>query len=185
MRQSNRRTPVVFHVGLVLFCLVLFSTYLTGGLYARYTTSASGSDSARVASFHIESDGNWTGSSESVDLELNFFDPAKLTDSLSFEISSASEVAVQYDVVITMPTLPNECDYSWLEIKLGEATPSSVNGNVYTFSGVGTFAPNYSGAPSEHTLTFAIKQEFLGTPPARLPDVEAHVEITIRAEQID
>ena len=186
MRQSNRRTPVVFHVGLVLFCLVLFSTYLTGGLYARYTTSASGSDSARVARFEITGGGNWTDSTENIDLDLNFFDPNKTSASLDFTISSASEVAVEYDVVITMPTLPNECDYSWLEIKLGEATPSSVNGNVYTFSGVGTFAPNYSGAPSEHTLTFAILQKFWGTPPAGLMDLkDGTVEITIRAEQID
>ena len=184
MRQSNRRTPVVFHVGLVLFCLVLFSTYLTGGLYARYTTSASGSDSARVARFEITGGGNWTDSTENIDLDLNFFDPNKTSASLNFTISSASEVAVKYDVVITMPTLPNDCDYSWLEIKLGDKSPS-VNGNVYTFSGVGTFAPNYSGAPSEHTLTFAILQEFLGTPPARLPDVTDSVQITIRAEQID
>lgn len=184
MRQSNTRTPAVFHVGLVLLCLVLFSTYLTGGLYARYTTSASGSDSARVARFEITGGGNWTDSTENIDLDLNFFDPNKTSASLDFTISSASEVAVKYDVVITMPTLPNDCDYSWLEIKLDGKEPTA-EGNVYTFSGVGTFAPNYSGAPSEHTLTFAILQEFWGTPPANLSDVTDSVQITIRAEQID
>ena len=186
MRQSNTRTPAVFHVGLVLLCLVLFSTYLTGGLYARYTTSASGSDSARVARFEITGGGNWTDSTENIDLDLNFFDPNKTSASLTFEITSGSEVAVKYDVVITMPDQPDGYDYSWLEIKLGEATPSSVNGNVYTFSGVGSFVPNYSGDSHKHTLSFAIKQEFWGTPPANLPDVEkGTVVITIRAEQID
>lgn len=184
MRQSNTRTPAVFHVGLVLLCLVLFSTYLTGGLYARYTTSASGSDSARVARFEITGVDSWTNQGE-IDLDLNFFDPNKTSASLDFTISSASEVAVEYDVVITMPTLSNDCDYSWLEIKLDGKEPTA-EGNVYTFSGVGTFAPNYSGAPSEHTLTFAILQEFWGTPPTNLSDVEkGTVVITIRAEQID
>lgn len=35
----------------VLFCLVLISTALLGGLFARYTTSGTGSDNARVAKF--------------------------------------------------------------------------------------------------------------------------------------
>ena len=35
----------------VLFCLVLITTSMMGGLFARYITSATGSDSARVASF--------------------------------------------------------------------------------------------------------------------------------------
>lgn len=35
----------------ILFCLTLFSIYLTSGLYARYTTSDIGEDMARVISF--------------------------------------------------------------------------------------------------------------------------------------
>ena len=35
----------------ILLCLTLFSVHLTSGIYARYTTTASGSDSARVISF--------------------------------------------------------------------------------------------------------------------------------------
>ena len=76
MRKLNTRTPIAFHIGLVLFCLVLFSTYLTGGLYARYTTSASGSDSARVASFQIQGENSWEQGTE-VDLNLNFLIPLK------------------------------------------------------------------------------------------------------------
>ncbi len=193
MRQSNTRTPAVFHVGLVLLCLVLFSTYLTGGLYARYTTSASGSDSARVARFEITGGGNWTDSTENIDLDLNFFDPNKTSASLDFTISSASEVAVEYDVVITMPTLSNNSDYQeWLKIELkkGEDILETLTADdestvVFTFDNVGEFAPNQSGAHA-YTLVFSITDEFLGIPPAGLMDLkDGTVEITIRAEQID
>lgn len=40
-----------------LFCLTLFSFYLCGGLYARYTTSARGEDAARVAKFDVSENG--------------------------------------------------------------------------------------------------------------------------------
>ena len=192
MRQSNRRTPVVFHVGLVLFCLVLFSTYLTGGLYARYTTSASGSDSARVARFEITGVDSWTNQGE-IDLDLNFFDPNKTSASLNFTISSASEVAVKYDVVITMPTLSNNSDYQeWLKIELkkGEDILETLTADdestvVFTFDDVGEFAPDQSGAHA-YTLVFSITDQFLGIPPAGLMDLkDGTVEITIRAEQID
>ncbi len=185
MKKLNKRTPVVFHVGLVLLCLVLFSTYLTGGLYARYTTTASGGDSARVAKFHITSGGNWTGSSEAVDLELNFFDPAKLKDILSFTISSSSEVAVKYDVVITMPEGMEH--YDWLEITLdkGQANEKTAvaEEHVFIISDVGSFTPNDNNTYT-HTLTFSVRPDYWGNP-GTLLDTDGAVQITIHAEQID
>ena len=41
----------------ILLCLTLFSFYLCGGLYARYTTSDSGEDAGRVARFDVSEDG--------------------------------------------------------------------------------------------------------------------------------
>ncbi len=54
--KKNRRSSMtfgekmIFFAG-VLFCLVLITTAMMGGLFARYTTIGSGSDSARVASW--------------------------------------------------------------------------------------------------------------------------------------
>ena len=56
MRQQNIKTPLVFRIGGLLFCLLLFSVSLMGGLYARYTASASGGDDARVAQFSFADD---------------------------------------------------------------------------------------------------------------------------------
>ena len=49
--QPNKKIPFVFKLALMLTSLLMLSFHLTGGLYARYTTTASGSDSARVARF--------------------------------------------------------------------------------------------------------------------------------------
>lgn len=185
MRKLNTRTPIAFHIGLVLFCLVLFSTYLTGGLYARYTTSASGSDSARVAIFQIQGENSWEQGKE-VDVNLSFFDPALAQDTLSFSITSASEVAVRYSVEIVMPEKDdngNTIDYQWLTVTLDDAAPVTSETNVFTIANIGTFSPN-DGSKYEHTLTFTIPDDYMGLPDV-VGDITGKVIITVRAEQID
>ena len=54
--SRKRKSSMGFGEGMmwmagVLFCLVLITTAMMGGLFARYTTSDSGSDSARVVAF--------------------------------------------------------------------------------------------------------------------------------------
>lgn len=51
MTKSNHKTPWVFRLGVSLLCALLLTTYWMGNLYARYSTTASGGDSARVAKF--------------------------------------------------------------------------------------------------------------------------------------
>jgi hypothetical protein len=53
--------------------MTLFSSYMTGGLYARYTSSASGSDEARVAKFDVAH----SDQSFPMGVELDFFDSSK------------------------------------------------------------------------------------------------------------
>lgn len=59
MRQKNKR-PVnwMLRTAAILMCLVAASLYLVTGLYARYTTSTTGSDGARVAKFEISTGGD-------------------------------------------------------------------------------------------------------------------------------
>lgn len=181
MNKLNKRTPVVFHVGLVLLCMVLFSTYLTGGLYARYTSAGSSSDDARVAKFDIKNQ----ITTHLVDLELHFFDSAKSSTSLPFSVTSGSEVSVKYDVVINMPALPDGYTYDWLEVKLNDQVLPAQAENVFTFSEVAEFSPNDDTA-HDYTLTFTIRSEYLGMPPAGLEDLKnGGVSITVHAEQID
>lgn len=53
-KEKNRRSSMTFgekmiFVAGILFCLVLITTAMMGGLFARYTTTGTGSDNARVA----------------------------------------------------------------------------------------------------------------------------------------
>ena len=51
MKRENNRTNWILRLACVLFCLTMLTTCLTGGLFARYTATFEGSDSARVARF--------------------------------------------------------------------------------------------------------------------------------------
>ena len=70
-KMNNRRFSmgsgeVVMWVAGVLFCLVLITRSMMGGLFARYTTSGSGYDHARVIRFgdiYITETGDFVGSS--------------------------------------------------------------------------------------------------------------------------
>lgn len=49
--RRRRKVNLPLMMALVLFYLTVFSTYLTAGLYAKYTVAGSSSDSARVIKF--------------------------------------------------------------------------------------------------------------------------------------
>lgn len=50
-RRRREKMNLPMALASVLFCLVLFSLHFTSGLYARYVSTAEGSDSSKVASF--------------------------------------------------------------------------------------------------------------------------------------
>lgn len=50
-RRAKAKMNIPMCAACVLFCLTLFSMYFTSGLFARYTTSGEGGDSARVIRF--------------------------------------------------------------------------------------------------------------------------------------
>ena len=56
MKQWNIKTPLVFRLGVVMLCMLIISLNMIGNLYARYTTSVTGSASAQVAriSYYID-----------------------------------------------------------------------------------------------------------------------------------
>lgn len=49
MKKPNIKTPIVFRVGVIILCALLFSWRLVGDFYARYSTSVTTSNGARVA----------------------------------------------------------------------------------------------------------------------------------------
>ena len=183
MTKSNRKTPLVFRIGLALVCALLVSTYMMSGMYARYCTTASGDDSARIAKFSVDENDHWTING----VVLNFYDPAQLESTLEFSVTSDSEVAVQYDVIVTLPD--DLVSYEWLVLTLSRDGGASVTaarvGNVYTITAAGTFAANDADGEHVCTLTFAIADAYQGNPPAGLGNFVNNIQLTVHAEQID
>ena len=181
MKKLHRRTPVVFYVGCGLLCLALFSTSMTGGLYARFSSTATGNGTAQVAIFDVRN----TLQSVDTSIDLHFYEPNRSTDSIAFSVTSGSEVSVKYDVIIT---LPEGADYTWLEVQLvsdQQTTSADPVLNTFTFSDVGQFDPKDESVHN-YTVTFTIKLDYAGKPPSSLDDIsDGQVTITVHAEQVD
>ena len=94
MTKQNRKTPAVFYVGVALLCAVLITSHLTSGLYARYTTTASGGDRAVVASFEVGE----TSSSIPQTLDVSF-NPTSDTPQY-VRLSNTGEVVVRYTISV-------------------------------------------------------------------------------------
>ncbi len=180
MKKSNKRAPLVFYFGVFVLCMTLFSSHMTGGLYARYTSSASGSDEARVAKFDV------THSDKSIpmSIELDFFDSSKKIDYVEFDVVSDSEVAVKYDVILTLPAaIPTEWLTSGLMIiTLDDKAPTSVDGGKLTFS----FASNTFSAgvntTRQHVLKFSLKPDGMPGVSVKITDPAT---LRIHVEQVD
>lgn len=176
MDKLNKRSPILLYIGLFLLAAVLISSYMVSGLYARYTTTSTGSDSARVARFDVS---NSIDSIEA-DIKLNFFDSAALSDQFKFTVESKSEVSLIYDVVVTLP----DGSYEWLDVTLDGKDVHSITNNVFTFENVSGFdvATNQSKV---HELEFSISEEYIGDPEGISDIIDGKVIITVHVEQVD
>ena len=91
MRQLNIKAPLVFRLGVVLFCAMLITFSMMGGLYARYSTTVTGEASAKVAKFDVKVTGDSAGVAVNV---------SQATDNVYIvTIKNDSEVTVQYNLV--------------------------------------------------------------------------------------
>ncbi len=174
MSKSNRNIPIVFYVGLLLVCLTFFSVHMSSGLYARYASTVSGSGSARVARIDL----SHTVITQDASVELNFYDPNKMTDTVEFQVASDSEVTMIYDVIVTLPA----GEYSWLAVTL-DGQSGTLEGNKVTFSDVKTITASDTTV-YRHELQFSILQAYAGNLNG-YSDVNGQIQITVHAEQID
>lgn len=162
MSKSNKKTPIVFYVGIVLACLTLISVYMTSGLYARYTTRATSSDSARVAKFRVTDTLTVTDSKGDVVHSFTMFEDSLIpgeSTTYTFAVQNDSEVAVRFSV-------------------RGEASinnlPLDIPDNVSV-----TLAPN-----TRETVQFVVSWPANEDDPAYGDMIEL-IEIFVTAEQIN
>ncbi len=95
MRKTEYKANWAFRIAAVFLCLTLITTHLLSGLYARYSTSASGSDGARVASFQVTESGVQTAT-----ISLDDMHPGS-GKTYTFKVTNSSEVAVACLVSVT------------------------------------------------------------------------------------
>ena len=185
--HTNRRSPRntgSFLMGLaaVLFCMVAFSTYLMGGLYARYTTLGQGSDSARVAKFDVSVD-----KPEDIEIEYGISkadsngDGVLEDDAANYVLTfhNRSEVAVSYSIVVEVYKAEEETFN--IQVALEDQALDTVNGTRLDFGVVGHIP--VGGGPVNEPLTFSVVdwKDFtsLGTGASRELSLDFKVFITI------
>lgn len=96
IRKLNR---ILMRTVAVLLILVLVSTGMVTGRYARYTSSASGGDSARVARFSVTETVDFFSESETV---CTSFIPGEKKE-ITIVVDNDSEVAIAYTIQADNP----------------------------------------------------------------------------------
>ena len=84
--MGKAKLNIPMFAALILLLLTMITTHMTSGLYARYTASATGSDTVRVAKF---------------DVACNVERVAG-TDTYKLTVRNNSEVTVKYSIQVTL-----------------------------------------------------------------------------------
>lgn len=173
--EGRLRLPLHVYLTYLLVCTFL----LTGVSFSRYISSANGSDSARVAAGVVTV--SYDENSTSVVMEQPS-DAGIVTEAFSFSVSNfASEVAIQYDLVLTLDqALPDGVTISLY--KNGDSNPigtfAANGGTNFTVSNAGIFEAK-SQKTDQYKLTFE------GDYNSITAACERTVSISVQAEQID
>ena len=157
---------IVVRLIAVMLLLVLLTSGLVSGHYARYTTYGDSIDNARAAKYQID-----VSSAAEDSLTLSSESPAVYT----LSVTSSSEVAVEYDLSVDFPDyFP---DGIAIELKCGDKTTQMVRNNTQYFAkNVGAF-PAQGGT---HTYTM----KFIVTQPVGA-NVLSGVSVRVDARQVD
>ncbi len=104
-KSTNKTLKAIYITAATLFVLVVIAVFLQGNLFAKYSTSAQSSDSARVAAFEV----NATSDLTEDQLEI-IIDNSESPDTASFglTLSNDSEVATSCDVTIAIKPSTDE-----------------------------------------------------------------------------
>ena len=186
MNNEIIKSNIMIKLAAIFLCLVLISTYLTSGLYAKYTSRGTAGDSTRVATFKIETDLDYielkTAQGEDIQFQLGGVDETK-NISIPFFIENNSEVAVGYSVAVDFGTdLPE-----YLSLTLSDGIESqTISGggeeSRFEFADFGTMA---AGAPTGQkenlSLTISVSDLTMITTEVFIPTAE----LTVRVYQID
>lgn len=150
--------------------LLLAVTLTTGASFSRYSTTVSGSDSAKVAKWEVSMNAI---TSDGVTMNAGDATGSTMDGTYTFTVSSRSEVAMEYSIEVAFSkALP-----AGVSLTVDGSAPTATSGNTYTFSG-GSISAGDTEAKS-HTLTITGAVAELNI------DFADAVTVRVIAEQVD
>lgn len=161
---------------LVLLFLTMISVHLTSGLYARYTATATGSDSARVAKFDVTGSG-----AGDVTVDCTQVDN---TGEYIINVTSNSEVAVEYSIEVVFI---DNINIDKVKITLDEKTGTWKDTSTLSFPIAWEMTPN-SETNNTHELMFEVLDwTYISVDANNTPSVEKSFDFQVRinVEQVD
>ena len=148
MDHSRQKERWILYTLVVLLCMVLASFWLMCNIYARYSTQASGSDSARVARFDVQETG--TLSSQIINAEVY----PGFKETYTVGVKNNSEVAIEYVMNIKNKYNNLPLQFRMLDSKGNEITTDSSDvSSGYTLSKSQEIV---AGDSAEHTYQLEI-----------------------------
>ena len=152
MKVAKLDTNKLYRVVAVLLVLAVGLSMLATSPYAKYATSASSTDSARVAKFSVTAAKASTQTSEELSLSTD-----STTATYAFTVTNESEVVISYDVKLTVPSAMTGVTPKLVKADNTEVTGTTSDNKTYTFSNAGTLAANAGSTnAANHTIKFAL-----------------------------
>lgn len=139
MGKAKVNIPIC--AALVLLFLTMVSIHMTSGLYARYTSTSTASDSARVAKFDVDAN-------KQDDVTV-ICDIDGDNGDYVITVNNKSEVAIKYNIDLVF----DKALFAGVELKIGETKGVVLDDKTVKFSDVGLLAP---GGNMDHTVTFHV-----------------------------
>ena len=175
--MGKTKLNIPMFAALVLLMMTMISFHLTSGLYARYTASASASDSARVAKFHVVSD-------QPQDVQVNCWESNEGV--YTIKVENQSEVAIKYVLNITFDENVNGTDLTVTMKDDGKKVDCKFQQNM-NFTRDTPLAP---GSSRTHEFTFGVHtwRTVTGKTPQESVDSfnwELDFTVDIKVEQVD
>ena len=176
--MKNKVNIPLFLAG-ILFCLTLISISITSNLIAKYSTTVSEGDSARVAGFHPVATITPVNSTILYDTNTSDYE-IKYT----VGVSNASEVAVKYDVVISFWG----SELWGAKLKFDNNGEETIGQDSIRYDNVGVLPANDKTGKT-HTLTFTVTkgliEQLIAWEPGSELDVTSSFTVTVDFTQLD
>lgn len=163
MRRSEQINIWIFRIAAVLLCLTVMSVWGTSRLYARYSTTASGSDGARVARFAFSTSDSLTQQAdysvqltptEQETIELQIENDSETAVRCQIAFHSTGNAPLQFAPDVSSGVTADGENTWYLDLEAGEKTQKSV---VFTVR-MNSAAYEYAGSVSQISLDVRAEQ---------------------------